>query len=97
MELIENGAEVEVTMANRQEYYQLASEARLNEHTQQVEAIRRGLGKIVPSQLLNLLTWRELELMVCGEAVIDVDLLQRHTEYRLDRVSVKWWWWVGVL
>lgn len=81
VELKETGALIPVTYDTREEYVRLVLNARLTEHSAQIDAIRRGLGRIMPTQLLNLLTWRELEVMVCGEPFIDVDLLRRHTEY----------------
>ena len=42
--------------------------SRLSESRVQMAAVRRGLACIVPmAQLLRLFTWRELEVMVCGE------------------------------
>ena len=34
------------------------------------------------SVLPRLFTWNELEVLVCGEPEIDVDLLQKHTRYK---------------
>ena len=31
--------------------------------------------------MLSLFTWNELELLICGKSVIDLELLRRHTEY----------------
>jgi len=81
VELKKNGAHIRVTYHNRDEYARLLLQLRLHEHRSQIEAIRRGIAKIIPIQLLNLLTWRELQGFVCGEPVIDVDLLRRHTQY----------------
>jgi len=46
-----------------------------------VQALRDGLALIVPIELLQLWTWRELERMVCGEQRFDVAVLQSHTIY----------------
>ena len=81
VELIPNGANAFVTAATRMQYVQLAIAARLSEHTVQVEAIRRGIGRILPTQLLNILSWTELSVLIAGKAEIDVELLRRHTEY----------------
>lgn len=35
----------------------------------------------VPERALRLLTWRELENMACGDPVIDLELLKKHTSY----------------
>jgi len=58
---------------------------RLNEFKRQIEAIRRGLSLIIPEGLLNLLTWRELETMVCGKPILDVELLRQNTIYRVKK------------
>ena len=47
----------------------------------QVDAIRRGLARVIPPSLLSLLGWRELEVHVCGRPVIDVALLKANTSY----------------
>jgi hypothetical protein len=95
IELKRNGSSIPVTFHNREEYFQLVVSARLNEHRQQIEALRRGIAKIVPIQLLNLLTAAELEAFVCGEPNIDVDLLRRHTQYSgvsSDAPHVQYFW-----
>jgi len=81
IELKTDGQRTKVTFLNRHEYVRLVIAARLNESRTQIEAIRRGIATILPIQLLNLLNWQDLELLVCGKAVIDIDLLRRHTQY----------------
>lgn len=51
---------------------------------QQSLVISAGLATVIPAAALPLLTWREAELLVCGRSEIDVDLLQRNTEYDED-------------
>jgi len=63
----------------------LVEKVRLNEFKRQIEAIRRGLSLIIPEGLLNLLTWRELETMVCGKPILDVELLRQNTIYRVKK------------
>ena len=39
-----------------------------------------GIADIVPmSDLFRLFTWRELQSMICGEPVIDIELLKSNT------------------
>jgi len=38
---------------------------------------------VVPSGLLKLLSWKELETLVCGKPILDVDLLRQNTVYRV--------------
>jgi hypothetical protein len=60
VELKDNGANIKVTYENRKEYIHLVLAARLSEHRQQIDAIRRGIALSLPLQLLNLLTWMVL-------------------------------------
>ena len=39
------------------------------------------MKKKVPSTIISLLRWDELERLVCGEAVVDNELLKSATEY----------------
>mgnify|MGYP000966241846 FL=1 len=67
----------------RVEWAELVEKTRLNEFKKQAEAIRKGLCLIVPEGVLNLLTWRELETIVCGKPILDIDLLKENTVYRV--------------
>ena len=55
--------------------------ARLGESAAALQYVREGLHSILPSQLLPLLTPRELQDAVCGAEGVDVDLLQACAEY----------------
>jgi hypothetical protein len=46
-------------------------------------AIRSGLEQVVPLGLLKLLSWKELETLVCGKPILDIDLLKQNTVYRV--------------
>lgn len=81
IELVPGGADKVVTYENRLEYVDAVVQYRLEEYALQVDAMRKGMGAIIPLQLLPLFTWKELELNVCGRAELDVDLLRRHTVY----------------
>jgi len=82
VELKENGANLPVTWESRLEYTKLVKTFRLNECGAQVQAIRTGLISIIPARFLSLLTWKELELEVCGSPEIDVNLLKQNTTYQ---------------
>ena len=62
-------------------------EYRLHEVDTQVAAIRRGMGTIVPVQLLPLFTWQEVELQVCGRRDVNVDFLKANTDVSRVRGS----------
>ena len=70
-----------MTSDNRHEYVRLVLEARFQESRKAVDAIKRGLGCVVPLRMLALMTWRELEVHVCGRPIIDLSLLKANTVY----------------
>eukprot|EP01060_Flectonema_neradi_P034363 TRINITY_DN6009_c0_g1_i1.p1 TRINITY_DN6009_c0_g1~~TRINITY_DN6009_c0_g1_i1.p1 ORF type:complete len:3366 (+),score=526.91 TRINITY_DN6009_c0_g1_i1:213-10310(+) len=80
-ELVENGREIPVTLANRQEYVRLATEYKVKEGYQQIESIRSGILDVLPVAVLNVLNSRELEEHVCGQHTVDVDQLIKHATY----------------
>ncbi|KAE9123909.1 hypothetical protein PF010_g6212 [Phytophthora fragariae] len=64
VELKSGGQHLPVTKANSKEYIRLVKATRLQECKPQVDAMLRGLGKIVPVQLLQLCVWSELQQWV---------------------------------
>lgn len=83
IELKPNGKNITLTYENRIEFIKRALIARITESSQQVNAIRRGISKIVPAPLLQIMTHKDLEIAICGKKTIDFDLLKRHTRYSL--------------
>uniref|UniRef100_K3WUL9 HECT domain-containing protein n=1 Tax=Globisporangium ultimum (strain ATCC 200006 / CBS 805.95 / DAOM BR144) TaxID=431595 RepID=K3WUL9_GLOUD len=81
VELKPNGSSIPVTKENCKDYTRLVKATRLQECKPQVDAILRGIGKIVPVQLLQLCVWSELQQWICGSLDINVELLKRHTRY----------------
>ena len=77
--------------------------AKMKESQLQCKAIKRGISKIVPEALLNLVTHKELETWICGKKDVDIELLQRHTKYGGENKTtgydisegsdlIKWFW-----
>ena len=87
VELVEGGASKVLTFENRMEWADAMVEYRLHEVDTQVAAIRRGMGTIVPVQLLPLFTWQEVELQVCGRRDVNVDFLKANTDVSRVRGS----------
>jgi E3 ubiquitin-protein ligase HECTD4 len=83
-------------MENRAEYVTLVEKYRLSEFDTQVQAIKKGLGTILPINLLPLFTWAELETMVCGKREISVEYLKANTRYRQpfseNNKLIQWFW-----
>lgn len=71
-----------VTFEQRHLYVQRLEEAYLHQCDRQLAAVRKGISQVVPTRLLSLFTWREMERMLCGNKTVSVDLLRRHTVYR---------------
>mmetsp|Transcript_8955 Transcript_8955/g.19720 ORF Transcript_8955/g.19720 Transcript_8955/m.19720 type:complete len:350 (+) Transcript_8955:1474-2523(+) len=95
VELLPGGADVEVTFENRKQYCDLVIHYRLHEFDTQAAAVRAGLATVCPISLLSLNSWWQLERMVCGVPEVDVDLLQRVTEYSSCSASdphVRFFW-----
>jgi hypothetical protein len=58
--------------------------ARLTESAAAVEAFRGGVASVIPAGALTLLTGRELEQVVAGSRLVDVERLKANTEYDDD-------------
>jgi len=79
--LVAGGRNLQVTWDNKDRFMEQYEKFRLNEFADQCAAMRRGLTAVIPENALSLLTWQELELLVCGRPTIDVDLWERNTRY----------------
>lgn len=82
VELKEGGRECPVKYSDVNEFIELSFQKRLCENDQQIRAIKKGLSVVVPPNLLSLFAWQDLELMVCGNPQIDIEVLRKHTKYR---------------
>lgn len=65
----------------RTEYIQLVRNCRMCEGKTQIEAVRRGLLKVLSQAVLDLLTWQELERRVCGDPDLTVEALKKCMHY----------------
>jgi len=81
LDLVPGGRDVAVPWAMRAEMVRLACKARVEESQPQCDAILRGIATQVPRHALSLLAWNELEVQVCGPALVDVNLLKQCTVY----------------
>ena len=69
---------------------------RLNESNSQISSIIKGINKIIPMSVLQYFTWEEMERLVCGKKIVDIDLLEKNTvtspELEKKNYLVKWVW-----
>ena len=84
VELVEGGRAKLVGLGNYELFVERMLSVRLNESVVALRAICAGFGSVIPETVLPLFNREEMELLVCGKAGVDVDLLQSNTEYDDD-------------
>ncbi|XP_059620515.1 E3 ubiquitin-protein ligase Nedd-4 isoform X3 [Phlebotomus argentipes] len=96
-ELKPNGANIDVTNENKDEYIRLVIEWRfVSRVKEQMHAFLDGFGSVVPLNSLKIFDENELELLMCGIQNIDVKDWKKNTLYKGDyyanHVIVQWFW-----
>ncbi|XP_075242602.1 putative E3 ubiquitin-protein ligase HECTD2 isoform X1 [Convolutriloba macropyga] len=78
-----NGSKIPVTNDNRQEYVNRYLEFNLNKYAQsQFEAFYKGFHQVCDSQVLLLLTSRDLQRIICGDSTdLDFEKLRKVCSY----------------
>jgi len=79
--LVPHGTRIPVTFSRRLTYASYLYAFRKHEFTAQISAMRMGLAEVVPKTALVLFDGAELQKAVCGETIIDLEVLKRHTTY----------------
>lgn len=95
-----NGADIDVTASNLQEYIALMTKYYMFERTKtQLAYFLKGIYDIIPPVWLSIFDYRELELLICGLPNINVEDWKKHTKYRgvyaqkgSNHKVVKWFW-----
>jgi len=99
--LKQGGDKIPVTEENKKEFVMLFLERLLvSGVARQVECFRKGLLRVVPDHIVQriaeLMSVKEIELMVCGSEEIDVADWEKHTQYENgytpDSQPVQWFW-----
>jgi E3 ubiquitin-protein ligase NEDD4 len=81
-EMIPNGASIDVTEENLPEYMEACLNYRLlGRYKEQVNELLLGFYDVIPEPLLTIFDFQELELLMCGLPVIDMDDWMKNTEY----------------
>uniref|UniRef100_A0A7S0M233 HECT-type E3 ubiquitin transferase n=1 Tax=Cryptomonas curvata TaxID=233186 RepID=A0A7S0M233_9CRYP len=96
IDLKPNGRNLSVTESNKHEYVQLVAEHVMTKGIRdQVDALKQGFHELIPSDLIQIFSPQELELLLCGLPSIDVDDLRANTEYTgytRDSPQIQWFW-----
>ncbi|KAF8819368.1 HECT-domain (ubiquitin-transferase) domain-containing protein [Cardiosporidium cionae] len=96
VDLIPNGRNTPVTDQNKQKYVQLICEHKVsNAIREQLDSFLSGFHELIPPSLISIFDDKELELLISGMPEIDLDDLQKNTEYHNytpESQVVQWFW-----
>ncbi|KAF1330738.1 Hect e3 ubiquitin ligase, partial [Globisporangium splendens] len=102
LELVEGGANIDVTRANRKDYLDLLFKYHvLGSVSDQLLGFLTALYDVVPEGLLKLFDYQELELLMCGVPSIDTEDWKKHTDFKfytnnypteLELSNIHWFW-----
>ncbi|OQR95979.1 HECT E3 ubiquitin ligase [Thraustotheca clavata] len=97
IDLKENGRDIDVSEVNKLEYVQLMKQWRTEYAVRsQLDAVLTGLHTLIPPSGLHSFTWDELQLLVNGNPVIDVDQIRASAifqgGYDANAQVVLWLW-----
>jgi E3 ubiquitin-protein ligase NEDD4 len=82
IELVEGGADTDVTNENYPEYLEACLKYRMLDQVQpQLMQLLVGFLEVIPEPLLTIFDFQELELLMCGLPTIDIDDWRQNTEY----------------
>lgn len=101
VDLIPNGESVDVTNENIVRYLEAVLEYRLVGRVRnQLKAMLLGFMDVIPSSLLTIFDFQELELLLCGLPHIDLEDWMENTNYAglfySERSEVCQWFWETV-
>uniref|UniRef100_UPI00358F3842 E3 ubiquitin-protein ligase HUWE1 isoform X5 n=1 Tax=Myxine glutinosa TaxID=7769 RepID=UPI00358F3842 len=91
-----NGRNVTVTEDNKREYVHLVCQMKMTGAIRkQLAAFLEGFYEIIPKRLISIFTEQELELLISGLPIIDIDDLKANTEYHKyqpNSLQIQWFW-----
>ena len=81
-ELKPGGEDIEVTSENKKEFVELKAQHTRDRVSEQRESLAVGFASVLPLEEVRQFDPGELELLLCGVPILDVDEWQAQTEYR---------------
>eukprot|EP00924_Labyrinthula_sp_SR-Ha-C_P001661 augustus_masked-scaffold_18-processed-gene-5.6-mRNA-1 protein AED:0.45 eAED:0.45 QI:0/-1/0/1/-1/1/1/0/4073 len=96
VELKPNGKNIAVTDENKMEYIQLCTKHKMTTGIKpQIDAFLEGFHDLVPRKFISIFDEQELELLIAGVPEVDIDDLQKNTDYvgySSTSTQVVWFW-----
>jgi len=97
IELKPNGANIDVTDSNKNEYIDLLIEYKLNntEDKEQLNALKQGFYEILPQNINSLIDEIDLKYLISGINMIDVNDWENNTDYEgynKDDITIIYFW-----
>jgi len=95
IELKQNGSKIKVTIDNLKEYIELSKSKRIKEFKNSLEYLKKGFYSVIPYDILQVLTWPQLEEMVCGINKLNINEFKAHTIYEGFNdydINIIWFW-----
>ena len=100
VELVKGGGGIDVDNDNFPEYVEACLKYKLMDQVKpQLNELLLGFFDVIPEPLLTIFDFQELELLMCGLPVIDMEDWKEHTEYsgEYDEVmaehpTCQWFW-----
>ncbi len=81
-----------VTYENREEFCDAILNNRLREFEKQVLAIERGMSEVISTRILQLFSWQQLEILVAGNPIFDIELWKSKTESHVSPKTLALFW-----
>ena len=91
-ELFEGGRDVIVEFDTREAYCDQVLEKRLAECDRHIEAIIAGMEGVIQMQVVHLFSWSQLEVLVGGNPVFDIDVWKANTESSIPPRNLEMFW-----
>ena len=91
-ELVVNGKNIKVNSDNAEIFINLAQSTLIEEIQSQINYIKKGLYSAIGKNLLKILNWEQLEEMVCGEVIFNMEDFKKNTKYKEGEKVIQWFW-----
>ena len=93
IELIENGSNIKLSLENVESFIDLAQTKKLEEINNQIIYIKNGLYSAIGKNILQILNWDQLEDMVCGEVIFNMNEFKKNSDSKFKGEEVVQWFW----